>query len=46
MKKVLIVDASDSGQRLMSTSLRRVGYVPIVVGSMEAAKDKGHENVL
>lgn len=39
MNKVLIVDASDSDRRLMSSLLTRAGYEPIDVGSMEAAKE-------
>ena len=40
MNKVLIVDASDSDRRLMSSLLTRAGYEPIAVESMEAAKDE------
>ena len=40
MNKILIVDASDSDTRLMSALLTRVGYEPIVVGYMEAAKQE------
>ena len=39
MNKVLIVEASDSDRRLMSALLSNVGYEPIIVGTMEAAKD-------
>lgn len=39
MNKVLIVEASDSDRRLMSALLSNVGYEPIVVGTIEAAKD-------
>lgn len=40
MNKVLIVDASESDRRLMSSLLTRAGYEPISVESMEAAKDE------
>lgn len=40
MNKVLIVDASDSDRRLMSSLLTRAGYEPIDVGSMEATKEE------
>lgn len=40
MNKILIVDASDSDRRLMSSLLTRAGYEPIDVGSMEAAKEE------
>ncbi len=40
MNKVLIVDASDSDRRLMSSLLTRAGYEPIAVESMEAAKEE------
>lgn len=40
MNKVLIVDASDSDRRLMSSLLTRAGYEPITVDSMEAAKEE------
>lgn len=40
MNKVLIVDASESDRRLMSSLLTRAGYEPIDVGSMEAAKEE------
>lgn len=40
MNKVLIVDASDSDRRLMSSLLTRAGYDPIAVENMEAAKDE------
>ena len=40
MKKVLIVDASESDCRLMSGLLTRAGYEPIAVESMEAAKEE------
>lgn len=39
MNKVLIVDASESQRRLMSALLSKVGYEPIAVENMEAAKD-------
>lgn len=40
MNKVLIVDASDSNRRLMSSLLMRAGYEPINVGSTEATKEE------
>lgn len=40
MNKVLIVDASESDRRLMSSLLVKSGYEPIVVDCMEAAKDE------
>lgn len=40
MKKILIVDASDSDRRLMSGLLDKAGYEPIPVGSMEAATEE------
>ena len=40
MNKVLIVDASDSDRRLMSSLLTRAGYEPIAVDNMEAAKEE------
>lgn len=40
MNKVLIVDASESDRRLMSSLLTRAGYEPIAVESMEAAKEE------
>ena len=40
MNKVLVVDASESGRRLMSDLLMRAGYEPIAVDKMEAAKDE------
>ena len=40
MNKVLIVDASDSDCRLMSSLLIKAGYEPIAVETMEAAKDE------
>lgn len=40
MNKVLIVSASDSDRRLMSSLLTRVGYEPISAENMEAAKDE------
>lgn len=40
MNKVLIVDASDSDRRLMSSLLTRAGYEPITVDNMEAAKEE------
>lgn len=40
MNKVLIVDASDSDRRLMSSLLVKHGYEPIAIESMEAAKDE------
>lgn len=39
MNKILIVDASESDRRHMSALLSNVGYEPIVVGTIEAAKD-------
>lgn len=36
----MIVDASDSDRRLMSSLLTRAGYEPIAVESMEAAKEE------
>ena len=36
----MIVDASESDRRLMSSLLTRAGYEPIDVGSMEAAKEE------
>lgn len=38
MNKILIVEASDSNRRLMSSLLTRAGYESIVVEDMEAAK--------
>lgn len=38
MNKILIVEASDSDRRLMSSLLTRAGYELIVVEDMEAAK--------
>ena len=40
MNKVLIVDASESDRRLMSSLLTRAGYEPIAVDNMEAAKEE------
>ena len=40
MNKILIVDASESDRRLISGLLTRAGYEPIIVGSMEAAKEE------
>ena len=40
MNKVLIVDASESDRRLMSSLLVKHGYEPLAVESMEAAKDE------
>lgn len=40
MNKVLIVEASESDRRLMSGLLVRSGYEPIVVETMEAAKEE------
>lgn len=40
MNQVLIVDASESDRRLMSSLLTRAGYEPIAVESMEAAKEE------
>lgn len=40
MNKILIVDASESDRRLMSSLLTRAGYEPIAVESMKAAKDE------
>ena len=39
MNRVLIVDASDSDRRLMSSLLVKHGYEPIAVDAMEAAKE-------
>ena len=39
MNKILIVDASESDRRLMSGLLTRVGYEPIAVDTMDAAKE-------
>lgn len=41
MNQILIIDASGSDRRLMSGLLTRAGYEPIVVDSIEAAKEKG-----
>ena len=40
MKKILIVEASDSDRRLMSGLLTRAGYETIVAEDMEAAKQE------
>lgn len=40
MNKGLIVSASDSDRRLMSSLLTRAGYEPISAENMEAAKDE------
>ena len=40
MNKILIVDASESDRRLMSSLLTRAGYEPIAVESMEVAKEE------
>lgn len=40
MNKILIVDASESDRRLMSSLLTRAGYDPIAVESMEVAKEE------
>ena len=40
MNKILIVDASESDRRLMSSLLTRVGYEPIAVDTMGAAKEE------
>ena len=40
MNKILIVDASESDRRLMSSLLTRVGYEPIAVDTVEAAKEE------
>ena len=40
MNKILIVDASESDRRLMSSLLTRAGYEPIAVDTMEAAKEE------
>ena len=40
MNRVLTVEASESDRRLISSLLTRAGYEPIVVGSMEAAKEE------
>lgn len=39
MNEILIVDASESDRRHMSALLSNFGYEPIVVGTIEAAKD-------
>ncbi len=38
MNRVLIVDASASDNRLMSSLLTRAGYDPVEKGSVEAGK--------
>lgn len=40
MKTILIVDASESDRRLMSSLLVKSGYEPIAVEAMEAAKEE------
>lgn len=40
MNKILIVDASESDRRLMSSLLTRVGYEPIAVDTMGTAKEE------
>ena len=40
MNEVLIVDASESDRRFMSSLLTRAGYEPIAVDIMEAAKEE------
>ncbi|MDE6410731.1 MAG: response regulator [Muribaculaceae bacterium] len=40
MKRIIIVDGSDSDIRLMSALLTRTGYEPIVVRDMEAAQQE------
>lgn len=40
MNKILIVDASESDRRLMSSLLVKHGYEPIAVDNMEAAKEE------
>lgn len=40
MNKVLIVEASESDRRLMAGLLVKRGYEPIVVETMEAAKQE------
>lgn len=40
MNKLLIIDASESDRRLMLSLLTRVGYEPIAVDTMEAAKEE------
>lgn len=40
MNKVIIVDASESDRRLMSSLLVKHGYEPIAVDNMEAAKEE------
>lgn len=40
MKRIIIVDASDSDTRLMSGLLVKSGYEPIAVEAIEAAKDE------
>jgi len=39
MNKILIADASESDRRMMSVLLVKSGYEPIVVETLEAAKD-------
>lgn len=38
MNKVLVVDTSESGRRLMSGLLMRAGYEPIAVDKMDLEK--------
>lgn len=40
MNRILIVDASESDRRMMSVLLVKSGYEPIVVETLEAAKDE------
>ena len=40
MNRILIVDASESDRRLISGLLVKSGYEPIVVETMEAAKEE------
>jgi len=40
MNKILIADASESDRRMMSVLLVKSGYEPIVVETLEAAKDE------
>ena len=40
MNKIIIVDASDSDRRIMSSLLFKAGYEPIAVETMEAAQQE------
>ncbi len=40
MNRILIIDASESDRRFMADLLVKSGYEPIVVETMEAAKDE------